>query len=95
MFPILNDDCVKAIPWAAMAPHERQAIANHGQSLKALASRGGLDVTEAEAIMIDRKLRFGAGISADEVARARANLMNLVWLFERDRTVPQEHSEVR
>jgi hypothetical protein len=41
------------IPWSAIAPHEAQAIANHGQDLETLASRGGLDAREAIAVLRD------------------------------------------
>lgn len=44
------------IPWAAIAPHERQAMRNHGgQSLRRLAERGGLSWTEALAVLTDRE----------------------------------------
>lgn len=85
MFPILGDPCVKAVPLAFMAPHEAQAQRNHGQSLNTLARRGGLDCGEAEAAVLGRRLSFGSAIPESEHARARANLMKLVWLFERER----------
>ncbi len=53
-FPILRDDVIKAIPWTAIAPHERQAQQNHSQTLNRLAQRGGLNVSEAVAVMEDR-----------------------------------------
>lgn len=44
-----------AIPWGLIAPHERQAKENHyGQDLAKLASRGGLDSSEAVAVLEDR-----------------------------------------
>ena len=44
-----------SIPWALIAPHETQALANHcGQSLDRLASRHGLSPCEAVAIIEDR-----------------------------------------
>lgn len=46
--------CPKSIPWAVIAPHERQADRNHGQTLKQLASRGGLSACEAVAVLEDR-----------------------------------------
>lgn len=43
------------VPWSFMAPHEVQAIANHGgQSLERLAERGGLSGGEALAVVLDR-----------------------------------------
>jgi hypothetical protein len=44
---------VVAIPWAMIAPHERQARANHYQSLERLAERGGLSADEAVAVLSD------------------------------------------
>jgi hypothetical protein len=85
MFPILGDETLKAIPWAAIAPHDKQAQSNHSQTLEELARRGGLDVTEAEVVMLDRKYRYGVTLDRAEMARSRANLMKLVWVFERER----------
>lgn len=45
---------VLSIPWAVLAPHEAQALANHGQSLERIAQRGGLEASEAVAIIEDR-----------------------------------------
>lgn len=39
------------VPWQVFAPHEAQALANHGQDLRTLAGRGGLDPTEAVAVL--------------------------------------------
>lgn len=44
-----------SIPWEMIAPHEKQAMANHcGQSLERLAQRGGLGACEALAVLEDR-----------------------------------------
>jgi hypothetical protein len=43
-----------SIPWEAIAPHERQASANHGQSLETLARRGGLSPYELLAVLLDQ-----------------------------------------
>lgn len=51
-FPILGT--TENIPWDAIAPHEKQAVKNHGQTLQRLAERGGLDYTEALAVLEDR-----------------------------------------
>lgn len=57
-FPILKDAEIKSIPWAMIAPHEPQAMANHSQqSLRELARRGGLSVCEAAAVLEDRRWR--------------------------------------
>lgn len=52
-FPILGTRFT--IPWKVIVPHEKQAISNHGQAIKRLAERGGLDWVEALAVMEDRK----------------------------------------
>ena len=52
-FPILGTKFT--IPWEAIAPHEKQAMSNHSQTIKRLAERGGLDWVEALAVMEDRK----------------------------------------
>jgi hypothetical protein len=44
-----------SIPWDLIAPHERRADLNHGQTLQELARRGGLSVTEAVAVIQDRR----------------------------------------
>lgn len=63
LFPLMplsyrGDDDVRALGAAGtthlmIAPHERQAQANHGQSLERLAERGGLGLCEAVAVLED------------------------------------------
>lgn len=57
-FPIMlgwenrnNKTLRRSIPWAAIVPHEPQAIKNHSQSLERLAQRGGLSPQEAIAVI--------------------------------------------
>lgn len=57
---------VVCLPWDMLAPHERQAINNHGQTLERLADRGGLDVGEALAILEDRPYRTMSPVNAHE-----------------------------
>lgn len=45
---------VVSIPWEMIAPHEKQAIANHSQLLQQLADRGGLSACEALAVLTDK-----------------------------------------
>lgn len=52
-FPILASK--ESIPWEVIAAHEKQAMENHGQTIKRLAERGGLDWTEALAVLEDRR----------------------------------------
>jgi len=51
-FPILGT--TENIPWDVVAPHEKQAVKNHGQTLQQLSERGGLDYTEVLAVLEDR-----------------------------------------
>lgn len=88
MFPILNDPVIKAIPWAAIAPHEAQAQRNHSQSLNRLASRGGLSVCEALAVML------GEPWKQRHMTWARAKLLCLVLDFEKAALSSQEKTDV-
>ena len=56
MFPILESVGSQPvyIPYNIIAPHEAQAIRNHSQTLQRLAERGGLDWTEALAVLNDK-----------------------------------------
>lgn len=61
VFPIMCGEQVAGhkswIPWVVIAPHERQAQANHSQTLQRLAERGGLAPCEAVAVLEDRPWR--------------------------------------
>jgi lambda repressor-like predicted transcriptional regulator len=60
LFPVLGGDrkYITGIDWEIIAPHERQAMRNHGgQDLKMLASRGGLSLCEMAAVLEDRPWR--------------------------------------
>lgn len=92
MFPILNDEIIKAIPWAAIEPHEAQARRNHSQTLKGLASRGGLDVTEAVLVMLGRPLFFDK-INAAQMAGYRTILMRELQKFEQARLTGATNAE--
>ncbi len=46
--------CPKDVPWALVEAHEEQALMNHGQSVRRLAHRGGLDPLELVAVLTDR-----------------------------------------
>lgn len=54
-FPLLGqaDSRFRSIPWGLIAPHEKRARSNHGQSFEMLARRGGLSVDEALAVIED------------------------------------------
>ncbi len=53
-FPILGTG--KSIDWNLIAPHEKQAMENHGQTLEKLARRHGLSWYELLCVMADKKL---------------------------------------
>lgn len=87
-FPIQRDhikgSCPNQIPWALIAPHNKQAQINHcGQTLERLKERGGLSPCEAIAVIEDRKweqIKY-----EDSVAR----LKQLVDEFESKQPCPQ------
>lgn len=84
MFPILNDPVIRAIPWAALTPHEKQAERNHSQSLSQLASRGGLSICEAYYILKDQGYPTLAPKQTPAVKYAyRIALMRLLHGFEK------------
>jgi hypothetical protein len=61
-FPLLRSHlpaghgCLPSVPWDLVAPHERRARTNHGQSLDRLAERGGLSPGELWVLVHDRPL---------------------------------------
>lgn len=83
MFPILHDPIIRAIPWAAIAPHERQAQSNHYQSLKRLAERGGLSVVEAVVVLLDKP--FPSKLIPAQIPEYRHILMRIIRDFEAGR----------
>lgn len=56
-FPVLNSKPRQYVPWAFVAEHERQAQANHYQTVKRLAERGGLSWCEMLAVVMDVEYR--------------------------------------
>ncbi|WP_425962744.1 hypothetical protein [Rhizobium nepotum] len=83
MFPVLNDEVIKRVPWAAVAPHEAQARKNHMQSLKRLAERGGLGIEELFYVLVDRDFPpviSKAGPKRD--AAYRLEVMRALYRFE-------------
>lgn len=51
-------NCPRSIPWEMIAPHERQAQINHGQTLERLAERGGLGIREALWVLKDYRWKW-------------------------------------
>lgn len=76
-FPILKSNGA-TIPWESIAPHEAQALKNHGQSLERLASRGGLSWCEALAVLRDSK--FIAMPEEEAKEKVLALLPNQEWI---------------
>jgi hypothetical protein len=62
------------LPWNVIAPHEDQALKNHGQTLARLRERGGLSACEAVAILEDREWRK---MDDDEAFRRLAELVKV------------------
>lgn len=54
-FPVMESQRRVSIPWTVIAPHEARALANHSQTLRRLAQRGGLSPAEAVAVLEDRE----------------------------------------
>ncbi len=54
-FKVLGTNGKCSIPWMVIAPHEGQAICNHGQDLETLDRRGGLCWSEMIAVLEDRR----------------------------------------
>src|SRR4051812_12591172 len=51
-FPIMHGEGkLRSIPWAMIAPHEKQALRNHDQTIQRLAERSGLSPCEALCVM--------------------------------------------
>lgn len=45
----------KSVPWELVAPHEKQALANHNQTLLRLHERGGLSPQELWHVLHDKR----------------------------------------
>lgn len=54
------------IPWDMLTPHAAQAQTNHSQTLARLAERGGLSVSEAIAVLQDRRHRSMPLVESNE-----------------------------
>ncbi len=71
-FPLLDGP---SVPWSRIAPHERQAQANHGQTIQRLAERGGLSCAEFWFVMNDKKWDDAQMSNADKSGRALAEMI--------------------
>lgn len=83
-FPVLQSGCQKQeyIPYNIIAPHEAQAMKNHGgQSLQRLAERGGLDWTEIIAVLKDKtwqEMGYGFSPTKEEGEKAKEDVLAYV-----------------
>lgn len=67
--------CPRSVPWEFVAPHERQALRNHEQTLDRLAERGGLSPGELVAVV------RGEGLSSVLARRERDAVALLVEML--------------
>lgn len=82
-FPVLQPGKPQEyIPYNIIAPHEAQAMRNHGgQSLQRLAERGGLDWTEIFAVLKDKtwkEMGYGLHCSKEEAEKAKKDVLAYV-----------------
>ena len=73
VFPVLQPDKKEEyIPYNVIAPHEAQAMKNHGQTLQRLAERGGLCWSEMLAVLKDKtwkELGWGPNGPGEDAAK--------------------------
>lgn len=85
-FPIHPDDrkLLASVPWDLVAPHEAQAMRNHGgQSLEVLADRHGLDLIELAFVLLDRPY-MAASPSKAARHKVREDALRLIKEFVRE-----------
>jgi hypothetical protein len=82
---IMSATLLSEIPWSVIAPHEKQALSNHGQTLNRLAERGGLAACEAIDIIEGRPWN-----SSKHCIENEHRLINIVrkWRAEQAQTAP-------
>jgi hypothetical protein len=84
-FPVLGGGMT--VPWLMLAPHEPQAVDNHGQTLQRLAERGGLGWAEMLCVLEGRSWQKRS-VSSDELAKPK--VLALVAAFEAARAKLKE-----
>jgi hypothetical protein len=70
MFPILDKGPKEYVPLRIVKVHEKQALRNHGQTLKRLAERGGLGWIELLCVLEDRDYDFHTKLT-EETAKVK------------------------
>lgn len=68
-----------------VAQHEKQAKANHDQSLEQLAERGGLSITELAAVLADAGLAWLLCAGSDSTGRAKSDRQRIALAFVKAR----------
>lgn len=107
-FPVLDyaeiPGSPKIVPWEFIAPHAKQALVNHQQTLEQLAERGGCTPCEIVAIVEERKwtpmLRKEAVFRLEKLLHGNTPERQLHWLrnhcriiyFPADNAYPIEHA---
>lgn len=91
LYPVLSKDRRSSppphtVPWEWIAQFERQAVANHGQTLQRMAERGGMGWCEILAIATGQNLR-GAFKLCHELGTcdAQTKVLELVAAWEATR----------
>lgn len=69
-FPILGSEPKEYIPLGMVQAHEKQALRNHGQTLKRLAERGGLGWIEMLFVLEDKEYDFNTKLT-EKIARIK------------------------
>jgi hypothetical protein len=74
----LFPECPRFVRWELVAPYEAQAIANHDQTFKRLAERGGLDPSELRAVVEGTSMRE----LVEKFQSAKTPAEQVLFLFE-------------
>lgn len=69
--------CPRFVPWSFVAPHEAQALANHGQTLRRLAARGGLSPAELLAVVSGKAWRDRTAVTDVDAVQPLLALLDL------------------
>lgn len=75
-----------SVPWEFVAPHERQAIVNHEQTLRRLAQRGGLSPKELWCVVHSKRWRDGCS-DKEALKWLRGVVARRTWEEERADTI--------
>lgn len=95
IFPIIEPSykSTEHIPYDVIAPHEQQALNNHGQTLETLAKRGGLGWSEAYAVLTDSEFPRGKDYISEEYYKEKVK--EIVSNYENKRNKETILAEVK